>query len=137
YDLLQEGSTILLSTPYMDEAERCGRVGFLQEGTMIACGTPAALKTDLGVAVLDLHCEAPRAAERALRHLPGFESTALFGDRIHLTLPRAGLDAEAMVAKVRAAGVAVDAWQIAPPSLEDVFLAYTRPSQPAPAAVST
>ena len=47
YDLLQEGSTILLSTPYMDEAERSGRVGILQGGTMIACGPPAQLKADL------------------------------------------------------------------------------------------
>ena len=130
YDLLQEGSTILLSTPYMDEAERCGRVGFLQSGTMVACGSPAQLKSDLGVAVLDLHCAAPRAAERTLRHLRGFETTALFGDRIHLTLPRAGLDPESVVAEVRAAGVAVDDWKLAAPSLEDVFLAYTRPDGP-------
>ena len=130
YDLLQEGSTILLSTPYMDEAERCGRVGFLQDGTMIACGPPSQLKDDLGVTVLDLHCEAPRAAERALRHLRGFETTALFGDRIHVTLPRDGLDADAVVAEVRKAGVAVSDWKLAPPSLEDVFLAYTRPSAP-------
>jgi ABC-2 type transport system ATP-binding protein len=136
YDLLQEGSTILLSTPYMDEAERCGRVGFLQEGTMIACGSPAELKADLGVAVLDLHCESPRDAERALRHLPGFETSALFGDRIHVTLPRTGLDAEGIVAKVRAAGVAVDDWRIAAPSLEDVFLAYTRSPDAAPAGAS-
>jgi hypothetical protein len=95
---------------------------------MIACGPPAELKADLGVAVLDLHCEDPRAAERALRHLRGFESTALFGDRIHLTLPRAGLDAESWVARVRAAGVTVDDWKLAPPSLEDVFLASTRPA---------
>jgi ABC-2 type transport system ATP-binding protein len=128
YDLLQEGSTILLSTPYMDEAERCGRVGFMQDGTMIACGPPAELKGNLGFAVLDLHCAEPRRAERTLRHLAGFESTALFGDRIHLTVPRAGLDAEAVVARVRVAGVAVDDWRIAPPSLEDVFLAYTRES---------
>src|SRR5512147_279202 len=121
YDLLQEGSTILLSTPYMDEAERCGRVGFLQEGRMIACGSPSELKTNLGVAVVDLHCEAPRQAERTLRRLPGFESTALFGERIHLTLPREGLDAEAVVARARAAGVGIDSWRIAPPSLEDVF----------------
>jgi ABC-2 type transport system ATP-binding protein len=95
---------------------------------MIACGPPAELKRDLGVAVLDLQCAAPRAAERTLRHLRGFETTALFGDRIHLTLPRAGLDAEAVVARVRAAGVAVEGWKLAAPSLEDVFLAYTRPT---------
>jgi ABC-2 type transport system ATP-binding protein len=128
YDLLQDGSTILLSTPYMDEAERCGRVGFLQDGMVIACGPPAQLKDDLGVAVLDLHCADPRRAERALRRLPGFESTALFGERIHVTLPRDGLDADAVVARVRAAGIAVDEWRMAAPSLEDVFLAYTRPT---------
>jgi ABC-2 type transport system ATP-binding protein len=127
YDLLQEGSTILLSTPYMDEAERCGRVGFLQDGAIIACGSPAQLKDDLGVAVLDLHCADPRRAERRLRRLSGFEGTALFGERIHLTLPRGGLDAEAVVARVRATGIAVDDWRMAAPSLEDVFLAYTRP----------
>jgi ABC-2 type transport system ATP-binding protein len=125
YDLLQEGSTILLSTPYMDEAERCGRIGFLQNGTMITCGPPAQLKSDLGVAVLDLQCAAPRAAERALRRLPGFATTALFGDRIHLTLPRVGLDPDAVVAAVRAAGVTVEDWKLVAPSLEDVFLAYT------------
>ena len=128
YDLLQEGSTILLSTPYMDEAERCGRVAFLQDGTVIACGPPARLKEDLGVAILDLHCADPRRAERALRRLPGFESTALFGERIHVTLPRASLDADAIVARVRAAGVVVDDWRVVAPSLEDVFLAYTRPT---------
>jgi ABC-2 type transport system ATP-binding protein len=128
YDLLQEGSTILLSTPYMDEAERCGRVGFLQDGTVIACGSPAQLKAELGVAVLDLHCAEPRRAERELRRLAGLEGTALFGERIHVTLPRAGLDADAVVARVRAAGIAVDDWRMVPPSLEDVFLAYTRPA---------
>ncbi len=133
YDLLQEGSTILLSTPYMDEAERCSRVGFLQDGTMIACGSPAELKAELGVRVLDLHCAAPRQAERTLRHLSGFESTSMFGDRLHLTLPREGLDPADVVAWARAAGVDIDDWRIIPPSLEDVFLAYTRPTA-APAA---
>jgi len=128
YEFVQEGMTVLVSTPYMDEAERCGRVGFLQDGMVIACGPPAQLKDDLGVAVLDLHCADPRRAERALRRLPGFESTALFGERIHVTLPRDGLDADAVVARVRAAGIAVDEWRMAAPSLEDVFLAYTRPT---------
>src|SRR5512139_3965553 len=56
YDLLAAGSTILLSTPYMDEAERCGRVGFLLDGRLIACGPPAELRASLGTVVLDLHC---------------------------------------------------------------------------------
>jgi len=133
YDLLHEGSTILLSTPYMDEAERCGRVGFLLDGRVVACGSPAELKSDLGVAVLDLRCPDPRATARALRRVAGFESSVLFGDRIHVTLPRTGLDPAAAIARARAAGVAVADWRTGGPSLEDVFLAYTR-AEPPPAA---
>ena len=125
YDLMQEGSTILLSTPYMDEAERCARVGFLLGGRMIACGPPAELKAQLGVAVLDLHCPQPREAQHALRRVVGFEHTVIFGDRIHVTLPRAGFDGDAAVGRARSAGIAVDEWRVREPSLEDVFLAYT------------
>ena len=126
YDLLQEGSTILLSTPYMDEAERCGRVGFMLEGRVIACGSPAQLKAGLGVRVLELRCDTPRHAQQRLRAIPGFEHTVLFGERIHVTLPREGFDPLAAAERVRAAGVTIDEWAVRDPSLEDVFLAYTR-----------
>jgi len=126
YDLLQEGSTILLSTPYMDEAERCGRVGFLLDGRVIACGPPAQLKAELGVRVLELRCAEPRRAQRRLRALPGFAHTVLFGDRIHVTLPRDGFDPAHAAARIHAAGVTIDDWAVRDPSLEDVFLAYTR-----------
>jgi len=132
YDLLHEGSTILLSTPYMDEAERCGRVGFLLGGLVIACGPPAQLKADLGVVVLELRCPQPRGAQRTLRRVAGFESTVLFGDRLHVTLPRAAFDAAGTLERVRAAGIAIDRWRVAEPSLEDVFLAYTHADAQAP-----
>jgi ABC-2 type transport system ATP-binding protein len=130
YDLLQEGSTILLSTPYMDEAERCGRVGFVLDGRVIACGPPAELKAELGVRVLELRCDAPRHAQRQLRAVPGFEHTVLFGERIHVTLPREGFDPVDTAERVRAAGVTIDEWAVRDPSLEDVFLAYTRRERP-------
>jgi ABC-2 type transport system ATP-binding protein len=125
YDLLQGGSTILLSTPYMDEAERCGRVGFLLDGRVIACGPPAELKANLGIVILELRCPQPRAAQRALRRIAGFESTVLFGDRLHVTQPRAGFEAAGALERVRTAGITIDGWRVAEPSLEDVFLAYT------------
>src|SRR5215470_5312518 len=130
YDLLQEGSTIVLSTPYMDEAERCGRVGFLLDGRVIACGPPAQLKAELGVRVLELRCDAPRHAQRRLRAVPGFEHTVLFGERIHVTLPREGFDPVDTAERVRAAGVTIDEWAVRDPSLEDVFLAYTHRDVP-------
>jgi ABC-2 type transport system ATP-binding protein len=125
YDLLQEGSTILLSTPYMDEAERCGRVGFLLGGRVIACGSPAQLKAELGVRVLELRCTDQRRAQRRLRALPDFEHTVLFGDRLHVTLPRAGFDPVEAAERARDAGVTIEEWAVRDPSLEDVFLAYT------------
>ena len=127
YDLMREGSTILLSTPYMDEAERCGRVGFLLDGRVIACGPPAALKRDLGVAVVDLRTAQPRAAAQALRRVAGFENTVRFGERLHVTLPRASFAAADALGRIRAAGVEIEDWRVGEPSLEDVFLAYTRP----------
>ena len=126
YDLLQEGSTILLSTPYMDEAERCGRVGFLLAGRVIACGPPARLKADLGVRVLELRCAdaAPRAApparaaglraHRAVRRAPAR----------HAAARRASIPCRPPRACAPPAST-IDEWAVRDPSLEDVFLAYT------------
>ncbi len=125
YDLMQEGSTILLSTPYMDEAERCGRVGFLLDGRLIACGPPAVLKRDLGTMILDLRCADSRGARRALQRLRGFEEAVTFGEHLHVTVPRQDFEPEATLAAVRAAGVSVHDWRLREPSLEDVFLHYT------------
>jgi drug efflux transport system ATP-binding protein len=133
YDLLQEGSTILLSTPYMDEAERCGRVGFLLDGRLIACGPPASLKSGLGTVILDLRCADSRRARRTVQRLPGMSQAVPFGEHLHVTIPRAGFDVSAALAAARTAGVEVFDWKIRPPSLEDVFLAYLHRGGEAPA----
>ncbi len=132
YDLLQEGSTILLTTPYMDEAERCRRVGFLLGGRLIACGAPPQLKSDLGVSVLELRLPRPREVQRSLRQVEGLRSSVLFGDRIHVTVPRAEMDAERAVERARAAGISIDDWKVREPSLEDVFLEYMRRAEAPP-----
>jgi len=124
YDLMQEGSTILLSTPYMDEAERCGRVGFLLDGRVIACGRPAALRNQLGTVILDLRCNDSRGARRTMRRIPGLKDAVVFGGHVHVTVPRDGFDPVAALSAVRAAGVEVLDSQIREPSLEDVFLAF-------------
>lgn len=124
YDLMQEGSTILLSTPYMDEAERCGRVGFLLDGQLIACGSPPTLKAELNTAILDIRCADSRRARRALQRVPGLSDAVSFGEHLHVTIPRSGFDAAAGLERVRSAGIDVRDWRIREPSLEDVFLAY-------------
>jgi len=135
YDLLQEGATILLSTPYMDEAERCGRVGFLLDGRLIACGSPAALRADLGTVILDLRCADSRLARQRLRHVPALAEAVTFGEHLHVTIPRQQLDVSAAVDAARAAGADIRDWRVREPSLEDVFLAYIhRGPEAAPAA---
>ena len=124
YDLLNDGSTILLSTPYMDEAERCGRVGFLLDGRVIACGSPAELRRVSGTVVLDLRCTDSRRARRKLEHVAGFGDVVTFGEHVHVTIPRGDFDVSAALARTRDAGVEVSDWKIREPSLEDVFLAY-------------
>ncbi len=123
YDLMQEGSTILLSTPYMDEAERCGRVGFLLGGQLIACGSPATLKADLHTVILDIRCADSRGARRTLRQVPGMEEAVSFGEHLHIAIPR-GADVSAALAQLRAQGIEARDWRIREPSLEDVFLSY-------------
>jgi len=124
YDLLQEGSTIFLSTPYMDEAERCARVAFLLEGKLIACGAPADLRRELGTVVLDLTCADSRGARRVVLGLAGMTEAVTFGEHLHVTMPRQGFDATAAVDAIRAAGVEVHSWNVGEPSLEDVFLSF-------------
>jgi ABC-2 type transport system ATP-binding protein len=126
YDLMQEGSTILLSTPYMDEAERCRRVGFLLDGQLIACGGPAALKGALTTVILDVRCADSRRARRLLQHVPGLQEAVSFGEHLHISVPRRGFDADAAVQTLRTSGIEIWGWQVREPSLEDVFLSYTR-----------
>lgn len=135
YDLLQTGTTILLSTPYMDEAERCARVAFLLAGRVLACGTPDELRAGLGTVVLDVRCEHPRRAQERLRAAGYPSDPVLFGAHLHLAFPRSELDPAQALAAIEQAGVRVDAWRVREPSIEDVFLTYARPaSPPAPAA---
>jgi ABC-2 type transport system ATP-binding protein len=134
YDLMQEGSTILLSTPYMDEAERCGRVGFLLDGQLIACGSPASLKTQLHTVILDVRCSDSRRARRALGRVPGMEEAVSFGEHLHITVPRTGFDVAAGLEQLRAHGIDVHDWRMREPSLEDVFLSYIHRRAAAPGA---
>ncbi len=127
YDLLREGTTIFLSTPYMDEAERCNRVGFLLEGRLIACGSPTSLRSSLGTVVLDLRCTDSRSARHRLLELADLGETVTFGERLHVNVQRDLAGAvEPVVERIRAAGVEVLDWRVREPSLEDVFLAYTQ-----------
>ncbi len=86
YEFLAEGITIFVSTPYMDEAERCHRVALMRRGEIIATDTPAALKSRLRGVAVDLVAHPQTRAVSLLRDMPGVSQAQVFGERLHLLL---------------------------------------------------
>jgi ABC-2 type transport system ATP-binding protein len=135
--LQHEGLTILLTTPYLDEAERCTRVGLVDHGRLLTVDAPDALRaTEAGVLV-EVVAEPRRQALEVLRALPGVAEVEAFGDRLHATLPGADpAEAPALAAelgaRLRQAGVEVRSARPTTPSLEDVFIGRMRSREAAP-----
>lgn len=121
YAMLKEGVTIFVSTAYLDEAERCNRVGLMHRGRLIQCDTPQKLKEGIPGLLLELETDRPRAAHEALAGHLGWNRVSLFGGMLHLY---ATDESEAEQAKriLQQAGIAVLAEKAIPPTLEDVFI---------------
>jgi ABC-2 type transport system ATP-binding protein len=120
--LLGEGVTILLSTSYLDEAERCRRVGLIHRGKLFAAGSPEEVRSLFRGTLLSVRCGEPRRAAAALRHAFPGSMVGLFGDRVHFGARRLPDPAAAVGAALAAAGVPFDSVLPVPPSLEDVFV---------------
>ncbi|WP_242392261.1 ABC transporter ATP-binding protein [Anaeromyxobacter oryzisoli] len=123
-ELAREGTTVFVTTHYLDEAEYCRRIGLMVDGRLVALDTPAALKATwvperlLVARGRDL----ARAGER-LRGLPGVQHVVRFGAALHVRVAPGGVSEEAVAAALRSAGASDVAVEGAEPSLEDVFLA--------------
>ena len=125
FRLVHQGTTILVSTHYMDEAERCHRLAILDLGRLVAEGSPKALMAGIDAAVVEVETDDIESAQAALQHVPEVESTAQLGTRLRVLLARSTADPVAAVRRALAgAGVNAQA-QPASASLEDVFVAAT------------
>jgi ABC-2 type transport system ATP-binding protein len=129
YRLAKDGTTVFVTTHYMDEAEHCERVGFIDQGKLIALGSPDALKAEwMEGEVLELECTGPAAAVRLLgrqsrKGLPGILEVSLYGAQIHVVVADTRRDMQSIRELLAAEGISVQAIQQIPPSLEDVFIA--------------
>jgi ABC-2 type transport system ATP-binding protein len=123
------GITIVMSTPYLDEAERCSRIVLLHEGRVLALDEPGRLRSSLPGTLLEAVTASPRDALRRLRELGHLPGAQVFGDRLHVWIDRA--DAATAEAEFRAAAgraaVEVSGVRAIVPSLEDVFIARLQP----------
>jgi ABC-2 type transport system ATP-binding protein len=132
YGLREEGVTILISTAYLDEAERCNRLALLYRGRALYCDTPAALKEHMPGAVLAVTSPEGRAARDALAGQPGVRRTILVGDGVHAVVDDAGLRIPQLRAALARVGVACADIAVAAPSIEDVFVALLENEGTAP-----
>jgi len=125
HEMVGRGVTAIVTTSYMDEAERCDRVALLNHGRLVGLAPPAALQGELAGQVLAVRCDPARRAVELLQAMPEVRNAALFGDLIHVNTP-GGLDAwPGLAARLAAGGVTTADEEAIAPSLEDVFLVRT------------
>jgi len=127
YNLAEEGTTIFVTTHYMDEAEHCQDLAFIHNGRIIAQGAPEEIKVNkMQGQVLEIDCTQPDLAIGLLRQMELFEEVALYGALVHVVAD--GVEGyKPRIAKALAeAGVEVQAMDAIAPSLEDVFISNVR-----------
>ena len=127
---LAQGITILMSTPYLDEAERCSRIVLLHEGKVLALDQPGRLRESLAGTLFEVVVPDSRDAVDRLGTQPGIGSAQVFGDRLHVWIDQedAPLAQRLLEQQTRTAGIAPSSIRRIVPSLEDVFIARLRTS---------
>lgn len=125
FELADAGTTILVSTHYMDEAERCHRLAILDRGVLVADGTPGELTGALEGRTLAVHAAQPRKVQRRLADLPGVLSVAQIGNDLRVLIDETA-DMEAQVERALREGGLQAEVDPSRPNLEDVFVSATR-----------
>lgn len=122
YQLLREKVTLFVSTAYLDEAERCNRVGLLHKGRLIACGTPDEIKQILRGKIVEVRTSNSRKAAAVLKKATEVESVNIFGDRLHLMTAEPEKFIHKMKSLFDEAGLEFHGMRPIEPGLEDVFV---------------
>jgi ABC-2 type transport system ATP-binding protein len=123
-EFLSQGITIVMATPYLDEAERCTRVALVHEGTLLALDRPDALRATLPGTLFEVIVGDHRRAPEILKQIPGVTDVQMFGERAHVLMDRADEKAaDLLAAHLAQAAVAVTSVRPLAASLEDVFIA--------------
>jgi ABC-2 type transport system ATP-binding protein len=121
YSLLEQNVTIFISTPYMDEAERCHRVGMMDKGRLLKVDHPEELKKLFPLKIIELVCENPREAKVHLEEEKGVSSVILFGDRLHIWSENFEKGKEVIENKLAKEKIEIKDLREISPRMEDVF----------------
>ena len=129
--LTAEGIAVLVSTPYMDEAGRCNRVGFMQSGKLVVEGPPGELRAMLSGRILEVVGRPLPLLRQTLRADPDVEDAQMFGDRLHLRVKPGALEAVAgrIQQSQAGSGFTVERTRPIAAGLEDVFISLLERSR--------
>ncbi len=122
YNLVSGGMTLFVSTPYMDEAERCNRVALMDKGRIIRCDTPDSLKQEMRGDLIEVVCSPQKTARDLLSQASGVISVQIFGDKLHVWVKSAQRDQQAVEAALKRPDMQVEYVKQISPTLEDVFV---------------
>lgn len=120
--LIKQGITIVMSTPYLDEAERCTRVALINKGAMLRVDTPANIKQLMRGEVIEIVCDRVRSAAPRVRSLPGVREVQVFGDRLNVVVDDAQHNLRTISRTLEEDGVVVESSRVIAPSLENIFI---------------
>jgi ABC-2 type transport system ATP-binding protein len=121
YGLVGQGMTLFVSTPYMDEAERCQRVAMMNRGKILLCDTPAAIRGRMKATVAELRSDRAWEARKALAGVQGVAGVEVFGAHLHVVMDSPEY-LPAMHEALQRAGIPIDSERIVLPELEDAFV---------------
>jgi ABC-2 type transport system ATP-binding protein len=126
FSLADSGTTILVSTHYMDEAERCHRLAILDHGRKVADGSPAQLQQSTGMSIIEVLAENPFAAQIELSNLPEVMSVTQLGIRLRVLIPETIAQPLQLIDSLLSANAIAAQTKLVDASLEDVFVAVTQ-----------
>lgn len=130
--LTQQGTTVFVSTHYMEEAEYCHRLALMNRGALVALDTPQRLRAGVSEPLLELHTSDGPRAVAALKDMPQVVETAMFGRSVHVALHQLEGAVEAIAARLTERGLTLNASNPISPSLEDAFVSLVRAAGGAP-----
>ncbi|MFA5833547.1 MAG: ABC transporter ATP-binding protein [Bacteroidota bacterium] len=120
--LLKTGITIIMTTPYLDEAERCSRVALMDKGKILMADTPANLKKVMTGEVVEIVCSDIRRSFALMKHHPSVIEVQAFGDRLNIVVPSSSAVMPELLAHLKQHTIEVSDWRAVKPSLENVFI---------------
>jgi ABC-2 type transport system ATP-binding protein len=129
YQLVKDGITVLVTTAYLDEAERCNRVGLMYSGRLILCDAPDAARHQMPEECYQVEAPDPRAARETLIESDGVLCAEPSGDSLHLFLNAGRTSAAVLSGRLDAQGRGPATFERIVPSLEDVFIALVRKAE--------